>query len=94
MNADGHIEPDIMAGLLSVGDDTIQSVQSTRAYLSNESEWNSGMYSVSLFDIDADNTDAVSYTHLASWIKTPRFKSWHKCGKRIETSCYLSLIHI
>lgn len=60
VNADGHIEPDIMAGLLSVGDDTIQSVQSTRAYLSNESEWNSGMYSVSLFDIDADNTDETT----------------------------------
>ncbi len=60
VNADGHIEPDIIAGLLSVGDDTIQSVQSTRDYLVNESEWNSSMNTISLFDIDADNTNETT----------------------------------
>ena len=57
-NADGHIEPDIIPGLFSAnGEDTIQSVQSTRDYLSNQSEWNSNVSSVTFRDIEADNTE-------------------------------------
>lgn len=53
-NADGHIEPDIIAGLLSAGGDTsIQSEPVSRAYLNSTSRWNPDMDSVKLLDIGA-----------------------------------------
>lgn len=54
-NADGHIEPDIMAGLLGADDAAIESVPVSREYLDNSSEWNAFMNSAELFDIDAAN---------------------------------------
>lgn len=59
-NANGHIEPDLIPDLLSAEDDRIQSVQSTRDYLDNESSWNSSNGSISLFDIDAGNTEETT----------------------------------
>ncbi|MCI5604232.1 MAG: S-layer homology domain-containing protein [Clostridia bacterium] len=54
-NADGHIEPDVMAGLLGADDATIESVPVSREYLNNASEWNAFMNNAELFDIDAAN---------------------------------------
>ncbi|MBS5144214.1 MAG: S-layer homology domain-containing protein [Butyricicoccus pullicaecorum] len=59
-NADGHIEPDLIPDLLSAEDDRIQSVQTTRDYLANESRWNGRNDSISLLDIDAGNTEEMT----------------------------------
>jgi hypothetical protein len=48
VNADGHIEPDIIAGLLGMEGSKIQSEPVARDYLYNASAWNSGMKRMAL----------------------------------------------
>lgn len=62
-NADGHIEPDIIAGLMSVEGDEIQSEPTTREYLANTSAWNGAANMISLMDIDAENTEETELQH-------------------------------
>lgn len=58
-NADGHIEPDIIAGLMSIEGNEIQSIPTTRDYLNNTSGWNGTDSNMSLFNIDTNNTEEL-----------------------------------
>lgn len=59
VNADGHIEPDIMDGLLDADKDkSLSSVPVTREYLDNQSEWNEyANQAMNLLDITAENVN-------------------------------------